>query len=86
MPEPRYPALYQVNTRVWLTDLSYALGRSATLDDVADAELDRLAGPGRRAAAGDGELCAQPESVFRATAVSGPRQCPVAAGGPHRQC
>jgi glycosidase len=41
--EPLYPALYQINTRVWLTDLSRALGRPATLDDVPDAELDRLA-------------------------------------------
>ena len=46
MSDPRYPALYQVNTRVWLTDLSRALGRRATLDDVPDAELDRLAGQG----------------------------------------
>jgi Alpha amylase, catalytic domain len=43
VPDPRYPALYQINTRVWLTDLSRALGRRATLDDVPDAELDRLA-------------------------------------------
>ena len=46
MSDPRYPALYQVNTRVWLTELSPALGRSATLDDIPDAELDRLAGLG----------------------------------------
>ena len=39
----RYPSLYQVNTRVWLTELSQQLGRTATLDDVSDAELDRLA-------------------------------------------
>src|SRR5262245_48997471 len=38
-----YPALYQINTRVWLTELSRALGRHATLDDIADAELDRVA-------------------------------------------
>ena len=43
MPEPRCPALYQINTRVWLTELSRALGRRATLDDIPDAELDRLA-------------------------------------------
>jgi hypothetical protein len=43
---PRYPALYQVNTRVWLTRLSTALGRQATLDDIPDAELDRPAGRG----------------------------------------
>ncbi len=41
-----YPSLYQVNTRVWLTELSGALGRPATLDDIPDAELDRLAGFG----------------------------------------
>jgi hypothetical protein len=41
-----YPSLYQVNTRVWLTSLSETLGRSAQLDDLPDAELDRLAGMG----------------------------------------
>ena len=46
MSDPRYPALYQVNTRVWLTELSRALGKRATLDDIPDAELDRLAGLG----------------------------------------
>ena len=44
MSDPRYPSLYQINTRVWLTELSRPLGRRATLDDVPDAELDRLAG------------------------------------------
>ena len=39
---PRYPSLNQINTRVWLTDLSRKLGRRATLDDIPDAELDRL--------------------------------------------
>src|ERR1700751_820933 len=43
MSDPRYPALYQINTSVWLTELSGGLGRRATLDDVPDAELDRLA-------------------------------------------
>jgi hypothetical protein len=43
MPSSRYPSLYQINTRVWLTELSCALGRPATLDDIPDAELDRLA-------------------------------------------
>ena len=33
MSDPRYPALYQINTRVWLTELSRPLGRRATLDD-----------------------------------------------------
>src|SRR5204863_7719776 len=43
MGTPRYPSLYQINTRVWLTELSRKLGRSATLDDIPDAELDHLA-------------------------------------------
>jgi glycosidase len=43
MRKPRYPSLYQINTRVWLTELSKGLGRPATLDDIPDAELDRLA-------------------------------------------
>jgi hypothetical protein len=42
-PAPRYPSLYQINTRVWLTELSRRQGRAATLDHIPDAELDRLA-------------------------------------------
>ncbi len=40
------PSLYQVNTRVWLTELSRNLGRPAGLDDLPDSELDRLAETG----------------------------------------
>jgi hypothetical protein len=43
MAEPRYPALYQINARVWLTELARSRGRPATLDDIPDAELDRVA-------------------------------------------
>jgi hypothetical protein len=43
MSPPRYPSLYQINTRVWLAELSRTLGRPVTLDDISDAELDRLA-------------------------------------------
>jgi hypothetical protein len=39
----RYPLLYQINTRVWLTALSRELGRPATLDDIPEPELVRLA-------------------------------------------
>lgn len=46
MSDTRYPALYQVNTRVWLTQLARGLGRPATLDDVPDTELERLAASG----------------------------------------
>jgi hypothetical protein len=41
--QPLYPSLYQINTRVWLTEVSRILGRKATLDDIPDAELDRVA-------------------------------------------
>ncbi|HVS37537.1 MAG TPA: hypothetical protein VMS17_18385, partial [Gemmataceae bacterium] len=43
MTSIRYPSLYQINTRAWLTELSRPLGRPATLDDAPDVELDRLA-------------------------------------------
>ncbi len=43
MREPLYPSLYQINTRVWLTELSHNLRRPVTLDDIPDAELERLA-------------------------------------------
>lgn len=46
MTKAIHPALYQINTRVWLTELSRTLGRRATLDDIPDAELDRLAAMG----------------------------------------
>lgn len=41
-----YQSLYQINTRVWLTELSLTLGRKATLDDIPDSELDHLADKG----------------------------------------
>jgi hypothetical protein len=41
-----YPSLYQINTRVWLTELSLALGRPATLDDIPEREFDHLAAMG----------------------------------------
>ena len=43
MNKPPHPSLYQVNTRVWLTELSRVLGRPAGLDDIPDRELDLLA-------------------------------------------
>jgi Alpha amylase, catalytic domain len=43
MSSVHYPSLYQINTRVWLNELSQKLGRKAMLDDIPDAELDCLA-------------------------------------------
>jgi hypothetical protein len=41
--QARFPSLYQVNTRVWLTERSRHLGRPAILVDIPDDELDRFA-------------------------------------------
>jgi Alpha amylase, catalytic domain len=46
MREPLYPSLYQINTRVWMTELARGLGRPATLDDIPETELERLASLG----------------------------------------
>src|SRR5258705_12378541 len=46
MAGPRYPALYQINTRAWLRELGATLGRPATLEDVSDASIDQLAADG----------------------------------------
>ena len=43
MSAPRYPSLYQINIRVWQTELSRSLDRRATLDDIPDAALDEFA-------------------------------------------
>lgn len=46
-PARTYPALYQINTRALLSGLSKQLGgRPATLDDIPDHELDRIAQEG----------------------------------------
>lgn len=47
LPEqPRYPALYQINSRVWLRRLSDRAGRHIGLDEVPDGEIDALAAAG----------------------------------------
>jgi hypothetical protein len=43
---PRHPVLYEVNSWVWLQELSRAAGRPLTLATVPAAEWDRLAGLG----------------------------------------
>ena len=43
MREPVHPCLYQLNTRVRMTELQRQLGRRVTLDDIPDIELERLA-------------------------------------------
>src|SRR5262245_24098164 len=42
MTRPRYPSLYQINTRVRLSEIAAELRRPATLDDIGDRELDYL--------------------------------------------
>jgi len=42
MQTSTFLSLYQINTRVWLTELSKSTGRAATLDDIPDHELDKF--------------------------------------------
>ena len=37
---PRYPSLFQINTRVWLNHLSRKAGKPITLADIEDATFD----------------------------------------------
>ena len=46
MDHGRHPSLLQINTRARLWELGQALGRPATLDDIPDADLDRIAADG----------------------------------------
>ena len=46
MAGPRYPTLFQINTRVWLQRLSREAGRELTLADIDDATLDGIAEKG----------------------------------------
>ena len=50
------PSLYQINVRTRLTSLSRELHRAATLDDLADDELDRHRGGRVRARLPAGRL------------------------------
>lgn len=46
MANPKYPSLFQINTRVYLTELSHDLGRKATLDDIPDSYLNNISEQG----------------------------------------
>ena len=46
MANPRYPSLFQVNTRAYLSERTAKAGRPATLDDVPDEHLDEWAKAG----------------------------------------
>jgi len=43
---PRYPSLFQINTRVWLQRLSREAGKPITLADIDDAAIDGFAANG----------------------------------------
>ena len=44
--DPRYPSLYQINTRVWFRQLSRAAGKPITLADIDDKTIDMFAEQG----------------------------------------
>jgi len=46
MQWPKYPVVYEINTRVWLAELSAKAGRALALDQIPEEEIDRLASQG----------------------------------------
>ncbi|MGD0089512.1 MAG: alpha-amylase family glycosyl hydrolase [Planctomycetota bacterium] len=42
LPWPKYPLVYEINTRPWLAELSAKQGRRVTLDKVPTDEIDKL--------------------------------------------
>lgn len=46
MPRPQYPSLFEVNTRVYLSEHTAGLAHPATLDDIPDRALDEWAQAG----------------------------------------
>ena len=45
-PWPKNPAVYEINTRIWLAELSKRTGKMLSLDQVPDEELERIAQQG----------------------------------------
>ena len=43
---PRHPVLYEINTRVWVRELSARAGRRLTLDTIPPEEIERIAALG----------------------------------------
>ena len=43
---PRYPSLFQINTRVWLQSLSREAGKRVTLAEISDETIDGWAAAG----------------------------------------
>jgi glycosidase len=68
---PRYPSLFQINTRVWLNHLSHKVGKPITLADIEDATFDGFAEQGfdwiwllsiwQTGAAGRAVSCSKPQ-------------------------
>jgi glycosidase len=42
-PWPKYPAVYEINTRIWLSELSVKAKRPLQLDEIPESELERYA-------------------------------------------
>src|SRR6186997_2091213 len=61
---PRYPLVYEINTRVWLRELSARHGRTVTLATVPAQELAPLAALGFDAAWLMGVWTTGPEPVW----------------------
>src|SRR5437867_840396 len=63
LPWPKYPAVYEINTRVWLAELSGRAGHSLTLAHVPDEDLERIASLGFHAVWLMGVWTVGPEAI-----------------------
>ena len=81
-PAPRRPASTRRPRRA--VAIARVRGRLGRQLDLRLLHRVRLARPGRRAAAGRGELRRQPEPVLRPAPLRGPRRQDVAVAGPSR--
>jgi glycosidase len=77
---PRYPTLYQINTRVWLERLSREVGKRVTLADIDDRTIDgfaeqgfdwiwlmsvwQIGAAGRAVSRGNPQWCAEFEAIL----------------------
>jgi len=70
---PKHPLIYEINTWVWLTELSRQAGRPLTLATVPDAEWDRIAALGFDAVWLMGVWERSPQGILISMANSGLR-------------
>ena len=71
----KYPSLYQINTRVWLRELSDRLARPATLADIPDDLLEPDSFPRIRLRVVSGRGMTYYPGAFMLTCLPGDFMC-----------